>query len=269
MDLQLTGKRAIVTGGSRGIGKAVARALAAEGVDVVLAARRASLERGGDRSRASRRGGSSVAADTGDDQSVGTMAEAVGRSAASTSSSTRRQAGGQARAAEAGRDHRRALLGRHNVKVHGLPALRPRGRAADGRAAAGAGSSTSAASPPARPARPSARMRNVAVAAMTKNLADELGPNGINVTVVHPGLTRTEAHAGVVAARAQAQARAWRRPSAAHGRRQLHPPIVTAEEVAAVVAFLASPKPSPSTATPSPAAAASRARSSTESSLTR
>src|SRR5207248_4906760 len=35
-------------------------------------------------------------------------------------------------------------------------------------------------------------MRNVAVVALTKNLADELGPQGINVTVVHPGLTRTE-----------------------------------------------------------------------------
>ena len=35
-------------------------------------------------------------------------------------------------------------------------------------------------------------VRNVAVAAMTKNLADELGPSGINVTVVHPGLTITE-----------------------------------------------------------------------------
>jgi len=39
MDLELTGKRAIVTGGSRGIGKAVAAALAAEGCDVVVAAR--------------------------------------------------------------------------------------------------------------------------------------------------------------------------------------------------------------------------------------
>ena len=39
MDLELTGKRAIVTGGSRGIGKAIARELALEGVDVVIAAR--------------------------------------------------------------------------------------------------------------------------------------------------------------------------------------------------------------------------------------
>ena len=39
MDLQLSGKRAMVTGGSRGIGKAIARQLAEEGVEVVIAAR--------------------------------------------------------------------------------------------------------------------------------------------------------------------------------------------------------------------------------------
>ena len=39
MDLELAGKAAIVTGGSRGIGKAIARALAQEGVDVAIAAR--------------------------------------------------------------------------------------------------------------------------------------------------------------------------------------------------------------------------------------
>ena len=39
MDLELTGKTALVTGGSKGIGKAVARTLAREGVRVVICAR--------------------------------------------------------------------------------------------------------------------------------------------------------------------------------------------------------------------------------------
>ncbi|HTO12491.1 MAG TPA: SDR family NAD(P)-dependent oxidoreductase, partial [Candidatus Binatia bacterium] len=39
MDLGLSGKRAIVTGGSLGIGKAIARELAREGVDVAIVAR--------------------------------------------------------------------------------------------------------------------------------------------------------------------------------------------------------------------------------------
>ena len=48
-------------------------------------------------------------------------------------------------------------------------------------------------------------IRNVSVAAMTKNLADELGPHGINVTVVHPGATRTERMSDDIAARARGQ----------------------------------------------------------------
>src|SRR5207237_9575817 len=45
-------------------------------------------------------------------------------------------------------------------------------------------------------------VRNVSVAALTKVLADDLGPMGINVTVVHPGATQTEAVIGALEARA-------------------------------------------------------------------
>jgi NAD(P)-dependent dehydrogenase (short-subunit alcohol dehydrogenase family) len=85
-------------------------------------------------------------------------------------------------------------------------------------------------------------VRNVAVSAMTKNLADELGHHGVNVTVVHPGVTVTEKTPEILAQRAErtgvpvAEVEKQIASSVSIGR------LVTAEEVASVVAFLASPK---------------------------
>ena len=73
-------------------------------------------------------------------------------------------------------------------------------------------------------------------------MADEFGPSGINVTVVHPGLTRTERSAPLIAARAQAQGipAAQVEAQMAAGNSINH--LVDASEVAHVVAFLCSPK---------------------------
>jgi NAD(P)-dependent dehydrogenase (short-subunit alcohol dehydrogenase family) len=85
-------------------------------------------------------------------------------------------------------------------------------------------------------------MRNVSVAALTKNLANELGPHGINVTVVHPGMTYTERMPALFEARAQARGISVEEAERqfAEGNSIKH--LVTAEEVANVIAFLASPR---------------------------
>jgi len=79
-----------------------------------------------------------------------------------------------------------------------------------------------------RTGRPVATLRNVGVAAITKNLADELGPWGINVVAVHPGATRTEKTSAEDEARL-VQGNSIRR-------------LIDSSEIADLVAFLASPR---------------------------
>jgi NAD(P)-dependent dehydrogenase (short-subunit alcohol dehydrogenase family) len=79
-----------------------------------------------------------------------------------------------------------------------------------------------------RTGRIAATLRNVGVGALTKTLADELGPQGVQVFAVHPGATRTERTDEAAAARA-AKANTIAR-------------IVDAVEIADLVSFLASPR---------------------------
>jgi NAD(P)-dependent dehydrogenase (short-subunit alcohol dehydrogenase family) len=246
MDLELNGKRALITGGSRGIGKAIARLLAQEGADVALLARNPQTlaAAAAELAAATGRVVIGVSADTTSDEQVRrAVADAV------------RQLGGGIdilvnAAAEpagfAGPPKLTEITGEFfhaemNTKVMGyircarevVPGMRSRGWGRivniSGLAARQTGSAVGS-------------MRNIAVAALTKNMADELGAAGINVTVVHPGLTRTERTAPLVAARAAAQgvsAQAVEEQMAA-GNSINH--IVDAVEVANVVAFLCSPK---------------------------
>jgi NAD(P)-dependent dehydrogenase (short-subunit alcohol dehydrogenase family) len=84
-------------------------------------------------------------------------------------------------------------------------------------------------------------IRNIAVVALAKNLADELAGTGIAVTTVHPGLTRTEKVDAMIEARARAESRTVGEVEASMAENVLMGRLPTAEDVAQVIAFLVSP----------------------------
>ncbi len=231
MDLGLSGKRALVTGGSRGIGKQVARQLAAEGADVAIAARdKAQLDAAAaELASASAVRVVAVTVDTRVDASVSEMVARVTAELGGLDILVNCAArpGGQGPASRFDQVSADYLLEEMNTKVMGylrcVQAVAPHmieagwGRIVNvsGLAARRTGTLVGSA-------------RNVAVAALTVNLAAELAPYGIGVNVVHPGPTRTEV---TTPEREKAQ-----EGSNLLGR------MVDAEEVAWVVAFLCSPR---------------------------
>jgi NAD(P)-dependent dehydrogenase (short-subunit alcohol dehydrogenase family) len=245
VDLELSGKTAIVTGGSRGIGKAIARELAREGVDVAIVARdRETLDATARELREETgRRIEPISADTSRDESVRSMvqqaAEALGRIDILVNCAAR--PGGQAPPPKLSEITDELFFDDMNTKVMGY--LRCAREVAPHMIRQGWGRIVNVSGLAARSTGATiGSMRNVAVVAMTKNLADELGPHGINVTVVHPGLTRTERTADVIARRAEAEGltpeEVERRMAEGNTVRRL----IDARDIAYVVAFLASPK---------------------------
>ena len=244
MDLQLTGKRAVVTGASRGIGYAVADTLAAEGADVVLVARHQDAldVAAGQIARHGRRVLARTA-DTSDDAAVRGMiasvaAELGGLDILVNSAAQPASPGSGRSLANLADEDLRAEI---ETKVLGY--LRTARAAAPHMAEQGWGRIINISGLAARQASSVVgSIRNVAVAAMTKNLADELGPAGINVTVVHPGITATERTPDMIAALAAARGLTLEEAERALAAGVTIGRLVTAAEIADVVAFLASPR---------------------------
>jgi NAD(P)-dependent dehydrogenase (short-subunit alcohol dehydrogenase family) len=245
VDLGLAGKRALVTGGSRGIGKAIARALAREGADVAILARNAERLAAAAAEIAAESGRTivPVVADTTDDGQVDAAVDAATRALGGIDIlvAAAAEPGGYApppklAQIEAGLFHREMdtkVMGYLRAARAVAPQMRARhwGRIVfiSGLAARLTGNAVGS-------------IRNVAVAALAKNLADELGGDGISVNVVHPGVTRTERTASLVDAQARSlgvEAReVEQRMAAGNSIRRL----VDAAEVADLVVFLASPR---------------------------
>jgi NAD(P)-dependent dehydrogenase (short-subunit alcohol dehydrogenase family) len=244
MDLKLLGKRAVVTGGSRGIGKAIARTLAEEGVKVVIASRGKDALAATAEELTNETGSTviGVVADTGSDESVANLiAEAkavLGGIDILVNCAAR--PGGQSTVSTLEGITTEEFNDHMNIKVMGylrcardvapIMAEQGWGRIVNISGLASRSSGTVVGS-----------MRNVAVSAMTKNLADELGPKGINVTVIHPGLTRTEATAGVIAGQAEAAGVSEDEIEKQIAQGNSSRTIIDASDIAYVVAMLASP----------------------------
>jgi len=251
MDLGLAGKRAIVTGGSLGIGRAIARELAREGVDVAIVARskdqldttarELSAETG-------RRVLPLVADVTNRAQVDGMVAQAAaqlgGLHILVNSGSPPGGSAGATGPIESIVDE--DLLHDFNVKYVGalrcaraaIPYLKEQkwGRIINisGTNARNAGNLSGGA-------------RNTSLVHLTKTLAVQLGRFGITVNCVHPGITRTERTPRLLAARAkelgvapaEVEARDFA-PDSPRGNAICR--MVDASEIAFVTVFLASDK---------------------------
>lgn len=228
MDLGLAGRVAIVTGGSRGIGRAIAQLLASEGVDVVICARQRQALEETAKALAQETGRRVVpiVADTMSSESVAQLVNATAKTFGRVDILVNNAStpGGMVRGPLADADDK-TLLEDIDTKVVGYlrcakavaPHMRQRrwGRIVNVGGLSGRRSGNISG------------LRNAAIVHLTKTLADELGADGITVNLVHPGPTRTE----------RTEPETERRAATNAIRR-----MVDASEIAQVVAFLASTK---------------------------
>jgi NAD(P)-dependent dehydrogenase (short-subunit alcohol dehydrogenase family) len=244
MNLDLEAKRAIVTGGGRGIGFAIATTLAAENANVAIAGRdMANLQRAATNLAQGGHGDIlPVLVDTTDDVSVRSMVNAVGENFGGVDilvNCAAQPASGSAPSLNDLTDQE--MRQQFETKVLGY--LRCARAVAPYMIHQAWGRIVNVSGLNARQATSIVgSIRNVSVAALTKNLADELGPSGIGVTVVHPGMTITEKTPDTLAEIAERTGRTTAEVEAQLAAATSIGRLVTAAEVADVVAFLCSPR---------------------------
>jgi NAD(P)-dependent dehydrogenase (short-subunit alcohol dehydrogenase family) len=248
MDLQLEGKSAFITGGSMGIGKAAALELAREGVDVAIAARRLPIleEAAAELRRALADVPCAgrvlpVTVDTTDMQSVNAAmaktAEAFGCIHILVNGAA--HPGGLVRSELADADPQ-GLLQDIDIKVVGylrcakaaVPYMREQryGRIINIGGLTGRGS------------KQLSGMRNVAIVHMTKTLSDQLGPDGITVNTIHPGVVETPHIHELYEKEAQKQGLSAAEVEANYVKATPIRRVLQPEEMGWLIAFLASPR---------------------------
>jgi len=238
---ELEDQVAIVTGGGLGIGKAITRALARRGATVVIAARRLPILQEAADEIAAETGARivPVVADTTDTESVEAMAAAaaqVGRLSILVNGAA--APAGLVRNDVANADPE-ALLADLNTKVVGyfrcIKAVVPYMRANQYGRIVNIGGLTG------RSSHALSGMRNLAVVHMTKALSDQLGPDGITVNTLHPGVVETEHIHELYAKNAAAQGITAEQVEQNFIDRTPIRRILSADEVADAVAFFAGP----------------------------
>lgn len=242
MDLNLRGRRALVCGGSEGIGRAAAHELASMGASVTLLARREATLRVAATALPAAHADQAhawLAADTADPVALQRLVEAAAEAAPFhiLVNNSGGPPGGPAHVASsedflaAFRQH--LLAGQACVQTL-LPGMK----------AAGWGRIVNVISTSVKEPIPNLGVSNTvrgAVASWAKTLSRELGGLGITVNNVLPGYTRTQRLDQILRDRAQAAGKS--EEDIAQGMLATVPAgrFAQAEEIAAAIAFLASP----------------------------
>jgi 3-oxoacyl-[acyl-carrier protein] reductase len=232
MGIQLAGKKALVTGGTRGIGRAISLSLAQAGAEVVAAYRQDAEAAGWLRKELTRYPGTHavVAADVANEVDVERVVRTCDELWGSldvvvnNAGSISHVAFGELPLAEWHAVVDASLTGTYLVTKAALSLLR------DGGSVINIGSRGAAAGLPERGHYTAAK---AGLVGLTRSLCKELGSRGIRVNVVAPGVVQTEEWARTDAERVAALQHRYRTLTAL-GR------LGHADEVANVVVFLAS-----------------------------